>query len=98
MLSATGLLVSERSLCSSLARLFPESAQAFYDAHLEAFLAGRQASLNTIARAPSPVLLAAVVALDLGIAAAFLLHSFGVMLLALAAAALVTRAHARSKA
>merc|ERR1719183_398615 len=69
MLSATGLLVSERSLCSSLARLFPESAQAFYDAHLEAFLAG-------------------VVALDLGIAAAFLLHSFGVMLLALAAAAL----------
>ncbi|EOD07819.1 hypothetical protein EMIHUDRAFT_125043, partial [Emiliania huxleyi CCMP1516] len=77
MLSATGLLVSERSLCSSLARLFPESAQAFYDAHLEAFLAGRQASLNTIARAPSPVLLAAVVALDLGIAAAFLLHSFG---------------------
>lgn len=90
MLNPAGVFLSKYSLCATLAYLFPESVQAFYNTHLEAFFASHSASLGAVAAAaPTPAALAVVAAFDVAIAGAFAASHSAAALVAIAAVALL---------
>ena len=88
------------SFSSLLSYLFPATAQAYYDQHLESFFAGNQAHLRAWKRDLPNVLIAPIIfAVDLLCAAGFVLYALASpkALAALAAVAVVARAR-RAKA